>query len=96
MKDRFESGNEPPIIEAEAIQELNTQSAETQPERELTERQFSSEEVTEFRGQLDEYVGGLQTRIGELQAEREALRQMSPQALEFARMREIEAELVEL
>lgn len=96
MKNRFENGDEPAVIETEPASQPDARNVETQPERELTERQLSSEEVTEFKGELDKYVSGLQTRIGELQAEREALRQMSPQADEFARMREIETELVEL
>lgn len=72
------------------------EAVDATPEKEKVERQLNPEEVVEFKGELDEYVEGLKTRVSELEAELEEIKKTSPEWETFERTKEIQDELAYL
>lgn len=83
--------------EAEAKKpESAEEKQEAAPEKEKIERQLNPEEVTEFKGEMDEYTEGLRAAVAELRAELEGIKAMSLEWESFERIKEIQNELADL
>lgn len=72
------------------------ESAEMPLERELVERQETPQEAAETIALMRAQFEGLKERLTELEAEKGTLFEMSPQANKFARMYEIDAEILDV